>query len=85
MEALIAEMNKIRELHFSLDFRYPSADEIQKLKRIHRDLGADEQEKINRDIEGMKSILERISEGDISVDSLPPDLQDLLRSLRVEN
>jgi superfamily I DNA and RNA helicase len=81
---LIHEAAGVSGNEFALDFRYPTAIEIPKLKRIHRDLPADEQEKLGRDLDAMREILERIEEGDLSPDSLPADIRKLLRNLARE-
>ena len=37
MQSLIDEMEKVKNQQYELDFTYPTRDEIEKLKKVHRD------------------------------------------------
>ena len=81
MTALKAEIDSIFEKNFRLDFRYPTQQQIKKLKRIHRDMSKTEKATIKRDLEGLERTLKRLDAGEISPDSLSANVQELLRAL----
>ena len=77
---LCEEANKVKEENFELCFRYPTTKEIKNMKRIHRDLLADDR----RSIEGMTRILKQIAAGELSVESLPLEDRELIRTVQIE-
>ena len=56
MQNLIAEYNEVRKRNYSLDFIYPTPEEIKKMNIIHRDRTESEKEAIKTD----KNILQNI-------------------------
>jgi superfamily I DNA and RNA helicase len=81
MELLMQEAQRVGEHNFELEFRYPTIQEIKRMKRIHRDLLADE----HKNMEGMKRILQQIAAGELSIESLPTEIRDLMRTVQLED
>ncbi|MGO8908853.1 MAG: ATP-binding domain-containing protein [Bradyrhizobium sp.] len=85
MNSLITEYQKIREDHFSLLFQYPTAQQLQRMRTVHRDRSSDEINEIEQDLEGLTRLLQRVDTGQISIDALPTEAQGIIRRLRNEN
>ena len=73
-QRLTAEFDRISAGQFALEFSYPSADEIKKMRRIHRDRSEAEQKKINRSVSEFSGVIEQINRGELSTDALPEEL-----------
>lgn len=79
-QRLAAEFERIRGDDFRLSFDYPSAAEITKMRRIHRDRSEAEQKELSRSISDFAGVLEQIGRGELSTDALPEDfLQALIK------
>lgn len=78
---LAEEFNKIKDNDFSLEFNYPTNDQIQKIRRIHRDRSDQEQKEIAQKITEMAEIIDLIRSGEMSIDSLPPETLSALQSI----
>ncbi|SIS97682.1 UvrD-like helicase C-terminal domain-containing protein [Roseivivax lentus] len=77
-ERLTEEFRKIRDKGFVLEFDYPNAAEIKKMRRIHRDRSEAEQKQINRSVSDFSSIVAQIDSGELSPDALPDELLEAL-------
>lgn len=78
---LTSEFEKISASGFVLEFDYPSADEIKKMRRIHRDRSEAEQKEINRSVSDFSSVIEQINRGELSTDALPDELLEALAKI----
>lgn len=85
MTALSEEYQSIAEDGFELKFRYPTATQLRKIRTLHRDRSADEITEIEQDLDGLSRLLQRVETGQISIDALPLEAQNLLRRLSDEN
>ena len=85
MNGLIEEYQKIIESEFALNFRYPTPDELKRIRILHRDRTSDEVQELENDIEALIRILERVDSGQISLDALPVETQGLVKRLRNES
>ncbi len=81
MESLAREIESVINNTFELKFIYPSDEQIQHLRRIHRDMSQDEKLALEQDIQALIRLKERIDKGDIALSSLPADLQALISQL----
>ncbi len=84
MNMLIDEYNAVKNNAFELQFRYPTAKEIEKMNLIHRDLSETEKQKINQDISSfndMLKIIGKIKSGENYVEDYPKDMQVALLAL----
>ncbi|MFG6592629.1 DEAD/DEAH box helicase [Sulfitobacter sp. 1A12157] len=80
-EKLSAEFEKIAAEGFHLKFSYPNAEEIKKMRRIHRDRSEAEQKEINKSVSDFSSIIEQINKGELSTDALPEDFLSALSKI----
>ena len=79
MKGLIEEYSKIKDDAFSLSFRYPTTEQLRRIRTLHRDRSSDELNEIEQDLEGLTRILHRVDTGQISLDALPIEAQGLIR------
>lgn len=78
---LTEEFNRISESNFHLTFNYPSSVEIGNMRRIHRDRSEAEQREINRSVADFTNVIEKISSGDLSADTLPENLLEAISKI----
>ncbi len=78
------EFQQVVAAHYQLNFDYPSAEQIQQIRRIHRDRSEDEQRRITKKITEFSDVLEMIRAGEVSVDALPTELIEEIRSILPE-
>ncbi len=71
MDQLIAEYQKIKDADFKLSFVYPTPEEMEKLRVIHRDMTLTEARKIEKTDKGLAEILKELKEGKIKKEDLP--------------
>jgi superfamily I DNA and RNA helicase len=81
MKELGEELKKVVRNQYRLAFRVPTREELEKMRRIHRDVSKEELAKIQRAERGLAEIVEMIRRGDISKDDLSPELRSALASL----
>ena len=74
MRMLAAELNRVRENCFRLNFDIPSRDELERLRQIHRDRSPGEVEKVRRLEAGVSELIETLERGEIARENLNPDL-----------
>jgi superfamily I DNA and RNA helicase len=84
-ERLAAEFAQVSNAGFRLDFAYPTVDQIQHIRRIHRDRSESEQRKINKKVSEFSDVIELIRSGELSADSLPEEFLEQLRSIIPED
>jgi superfamily I DNA and RNA helicase len=85
MDELTAEYDAIVNDNFDLRFRYPTEAQLKKMRTLHRDRSSDEISEIERDLDGLSRLLQRVESGQISIDALPLDAQNLVKRLGNEN
>jgi superfamily I DNA and RNA helicase len=85
MASLIDEYEKIASDDFALSFKYPTTDELKQMRTLHRDQSPDEITEIENDLEGLVRIFTRVEAGQISLDALPVEAQNLIRRLKNGN
>lgn len=81
MRQLIDEYEKIVEADYALSFHYPTAEQIARMKKIHRDRSVDEQKRIEQSIGGVADLLDMIRAGELSVEQLPAELLSEVKNL----
>lgn len=79
--ALTREYQKIKDQNYVLDFIYPTNEQIKQLRRIHRDRSEEEQKRLNRKVSDFSEIIDLIKNGEVSLDSLPPEFLNELRNI----
>ncbi|EJT06179.1 ATP-binding domain-containing protein [Rhizobium sp. CCGE 510] len=79
--ALTQEYQRIKDEKYVLDFTYPTNEQIKRLRRIHRDRSEEEQKRLNQKVSDFSEIIELIKNGEVSLDSLPPEFLNELRNI----
>lgn len=81
MKKLAEEIDAVRENEFSLSFEVPTADELEKIRMIHRDRTDAEKVRIEKVEKGLKEFLEMVGRGELDLENLPPALRTGLAKL----
>ena len=79
MLALQEEISAIKSNGFRLRFTVPTDDELENMRRIHRDLTASERARINSANDGLRSFIEVLERGDMSMHDIPLELRAALQ------
>lgn len=79
MRELQAEFNAIVADGFDLAFKYPTGQEILKMKSSYKERTVKERRAVTSEIKSAQKLLQRILAGDIDIDELPPELASALR------
>lgn len=75
MITLTEEISTIANNQYRLQFRIPTAEALTRMRRLHRDLSASEQDKLRRVEEQLRDAVEEMERQGFSVDDLPPQLR----------
>jgi superfamily I DNA and RNA helicase len=75
MKELQVELDKVITNNFILKFSVPTADELSKMRQLHRELSATERQKIERVEESLEFLVQAIEKGEIELDDVRPDLR----------
>lgn len=81
MAGIIAEASKVATNDYRLSFKYPTKAEIDKIKRLHRDMPESEKIAIESDLEGLLRLLKRVEDGDIDPDHLPKEVGSVIKKM----
>lgn len=81
MAGIAGEAEKVFANDFRLNFQYPTKAEIDKIKRLHRDMPEAEKIAIESDLEGLLRLLKRVEDGDIDPDHLPKDVASAIKKM----
>lgn len=84
MDKLIKEYELVKSNEFQLKFKYPSSDEIKLMNIIHRDITKEEKQKIKKDIDSIKNmvdVLNKIRRKEAYIEDYPIDIQELIKPL----
>jgi superfamily I DNA and RNA helicase len=84
MDKLISEYNEVKANNFTLQFKYPSKEQIKRMNLIHRDITDKVKSKLKQDadvLNNLPDIIGRIERGDTYIEDYPHDLQPILKKL----
>jgi superfamily I DNA and RNA helicase len=81
MNRLAREIARVTSRGFTLRFRVPTADELQRMRMLHRDRTEDELARIKQLEHTLRDLMRSIQAGDIDFSSLPPDLRTSIARL----
>ncbi|MCG8573363.1 MAG: ATP-binding domain-containing protein [Flavobacteriales bacterium] len=84
MELLSNEFLEVKKANFSLNFLYPTKEEIEKMNLISRDVSIDEEKEFKEETQslfGITKILEKVKSGQTSIEDYPEDFQKIIRTL----
>jgi superfamily I DNA and RNA helicase len=79
MERLKDEIDEVIEHKYKLEFRVPTIEELEKIRKIHRDMTSDERRVINEAEDALSEFLHRVESGDLSIEHLPLSIRKKLR------
>lgn len=80
-EKLVAEINAIVNDGYELKFRYPTKDQISKMQSAYRERTAQERKALSQEMKQARKLLQKVGEGKVGIDELPPDLLELIQQL----
>jgi superfamily I DNA and RNA helicase len=75
------EFARVTEKQFRLDFRIPTAPELEQIRRIHRERSADEVATLKRATEALTEVIEAFDRDEFNFDELPPAIRTKLADL----
>jgi len=78
MTKLSEEFNKVKAQNFELDFRYPTAEEREKLNIVNRDKDV---RIIRQGTSNIGQLIEDMKAGRIFIEDFPTDQVEILRGL----
>ena len=81
MEALKLEFERLKHHDFELQFVYPTEEQRNHLKIIHRDMTTSEDNRLNRQRREMINLIERVKSGEAYIEDLVEEVVDELREL----
>jgi superfamily I DNA and RNA helicase len=81
MENLIKEFNSLKANDFELHFKYPTEEELQFLKIIHRDMTPEETRKLKKQEKDLLSLVKDIETGKIHLEDLNSELIKKIKNI----
>ena len=81
MDALTREYEALKARNFSLDFRYPSAEERQRLRVIHRDMTEAERKRVRDSNQELGRLVQDLEHGNVRAEDLDETTVDRLKAL----
>jgi len=84
MDGLIKEWKILENNKFSLKFKYPTEAEKKRLKLINKDMPAKDKIRHNRVGKNLKEFVDLLNAGEISVESLSPEILEALSKIKNE-
>ena len=88
MNYLMEEYQKVKKNNFEMNFIYPTAEEIEMMNIIHRDITRDEERKIKKDVESIKNIMNivnQIKRKETYLEDYPIDIQEFIKTFLDNN
>lgn len=84
MKYLASEFGELKKQAFQLHFKYPSQDELDRMKVVHRDLTGVERKRLESRRKGLSNIVKDLEAGKISLEDLDDELLEKLRAVLVD-
>lgn len=84
MEGLQQEIEKVSSSNYILSFLYPTTQQIEKIRRINREISDVERRKLDEKIRITEDLLKEITSGDLPAEALKPEVLTQLRKLLSE-
>lgn len=81
MIELEGELREVIGKGYLLDFNVPTLPELEKIRRIHRDMTPDEKRRLTEAKKSAEILLKQLESGDLDVEHLPANLRDRLKEL----
>jgi superfamily I DNA and RNA helicase len=81
MEALASEINKLTQANYELRFKVPTAEELAKMRQIHRELSANERQRLQAAEKSLRALRDAVDRGELDIEQLPLDIRTFLARL----
>lgn len=81
MEGLKSEVDKVVLDNYQLRFRVPTPVELERLRKIHRDMTPKEREKVQKMQQTLADFVAQVTSGDLAIENLPSELRTQLEEL----
>lgn len=81
MDALVSEYKKAKDFNFTLEFDYPTTEEMVHLNVIHREMTRDEKEAVKQTQQSIDEVIRNLKEGKVRKEDLTPETLDMFREL----
>jgi superfamily I DNA and RNA helicase len=78
MQIISQEVRAVQDRGFKLKFRVPTQPELAKMRQIHRELSEQEIVRAKKATDGLATFLAALRRGEVTIDSLPPELRTQL-------
>lgn len=74
-----SEFEKVKEHGFKLEFDVPTEEQLQRIRKIHRDMSRDEIAALEKLKKEASAILDKIRKGDLMTENLPLEILELAK------
>ena len=81
MARLGEEISEVVHRGYKLHFKVPTVEELENIRKIHRDRTADERRVVSDVADTLSDYMNRVESGDLSIEDLPTNLRERLRKL----
>ena len=81
MARLGEEISEVVHRGYKLHFKVPTAEELENIRKIHRDRTTDERRVVSDVADTLSDYMNRVESGDLSIEDLPTNLRERLRKL----
>ena len=81
MEALVAEFKRLQEADFILNFIYPTADQREQLRIVHREMSESDPRRLEGSQQSLVQLLADLESGYVHADDLDPQALARLRKI----
>ena len=81
MEELIKEYEELKKQNFELRFTYPTKEQRDKLRLVHRDMTTGELERLENRQQNLNALVEDLRSGNYHIEDLDPRTLDELREI----
>lgn len=81
MNALVAEFNRLQEADFALNFTYPTADQREQLRIVHRDMSESDPRRLGDSQQSLLKLVHDLEAGYVHTEDLDPQAITRLREV----
>ena len=84
MQTIAAETKRVKDNNYKLSFSVPTEDQLQRIRRIHKDRSKQEVAEVEKATSQLRRALEMLQTGDLDIQNLPEDVRRALRDLKID-
>jgi superfamily I DNA and RNA helicase len=81
MKGLKAEVDKVISDNYQLKFKVPTTQELERLRKIHRDMTPKERDRVQKMEQSLAYFISQVESGSIAIENLPSELRNQLEAL----